>query len=109
MTTLIETTATVSTTIEFQGADASDFVRLIEDYNAAKNLIKEMKAEQDRLEAEIRSRMGNATTARINGTARATIATRNRSNLDKDQLSIGWPEALEACTTHTTYTVLTAK
>jgi len=101
--------AEVTTNVQFEGVAGENFVRLVNEYNTAKALAKEMKDLQATFEAEIRAAMGEATTAYVGTTVRATIAIRNRSNLNKERLQAGWPEAIEACTTHTVYTVLDAK
>lgn len=75
-------------------------------YAEAKQAVKEAKAKQDAHEARIRELMGEANVAKVDGAVRASIAVRNRSNLDKTMI----PEAIiAAATTNTTYTVLDAK
>lgn len=101
--------AEVTTSVRFEGEAGAEFAMLVDEYNAAKALAKEMKDAQAAFEAKIRAAMGEATTAYVGSTIRATIATRNRSNVNKEKLQEGWPEAIEACTTHTVFTVLDAK
>ena len=104
MTTQTATATTVNfdtTTVE-----GLDFQNTVTEYFKAKALAKEIKALQDRLEASIREAMGEASTANIDGMPRATIAVRNRSNLNKEMIPA---DIIALATTNTTYTVLTAK
>lgn len=103
------TTNTIVSSVNFQDTEGAEFVKLVNDYNAAKTLAKEMKAEQARLEAIIRERMGNADTAYVEGTVRASIVTRNRTNLNREYMESEFPGVLEACTINTIFTVLNAK
>jgi hypothetical protein len=103
------TTNTLATSVNFQDAEGAEFVKMVEDYNAAKALAKEMKAEQARLEALIRGVMGNADTAYVEGNVRASIVVRNRTNVNKEYMESEFPGVLEACTMNTIFTVLNAK
>lgn len=97
------------TVAHFDGERAEELAALLDDYMAAKELVKEMKEQQSSAEAKIRALMGDANAAYIGEKLVATIATRNRSNIDRKALEAGWPDAIKACMTHTVYTVLDAK
>lgn len=95
-------------TVEFDSlsAEGAEFLETVLSYAEAKRAAKEAKAAQEAAEARIREIMGEANVAKIDGAVRASIAVRNRSNLDKTMI----PEAvIAAATTNTTYTVLDAK
>lgn len=101
--------AEIARTVKFEGEAADEFAALCADYRAAKDLIKELTTQKEQAEVRIREMMGEADTAYVGKTLHATIAQRNRSNVDKKKLEAGWPEALVACTTNTVYTVLDAQ
>lgn len=95
-------------TIEFDSStpEGAEALAEILAYAEAKQAVKEAKAKQDAHEARIREMLGEANVAKIDGAPRATIAVRNRSNLDKTMIP---EEIIAAATTNTTYTVLDAK
>lgn len=95
--------------IYFDGDAGSEFAALAADYLAAKDLINELKQQKDRAEKRMREMMGTASSAYVGTKLTATVAVRNRSNINREALEDGWPDALRACLTHTVYTVFDAK
>jgi hypothetical protein len=95
--------------ISFEGDAASEFEMLAADYLAAKALIVELKQQKERAEKRMREMMGNASSAYVGSKLAATINLRNRSNINREALEAGWPDALKTCLTHTVYTVFDAK
>lgn len=95
-------------TVEFDSntPEGAEMLEAILAYAAAKQAVKDEKAKQDAHEARIREIMGEANVAKIDGAPRASIATRNRSNVDKTLIPA---EILAAATTNTVFTVLDAK
>lgn len=95
-------------TVEFDSntPEGAEMLEMILSYAAAKQAVKDEKAKQDSFEARIREIMGEANVAKIDGAPRASIAVRNRSNLDKTMIP---EEIIAAATTNTTFTVLDAK
>ena len=104
----IKNTGGAVRTVEFDSLspEGAEFLEEVISYYEAKRAAKEAKARQDALEARIREVMGEANVAKIDGAVRASIAVRNRSNLDKTMIP---EEIIAAATTNTTYTVLDAK
>lgn len=94
---------------KFEGEAGSKFDALVDEYLAAKAAEKAAKDRKAEFEKEIREMMGDADTAYVGEKLRATIATRNRSNIDRKKLEAEYEEALHACLTNTIYTQLDAK
>lgn len=95
-------------TIEFDSTsqEGAEFLETVVSYYAAKREAKAAKERQEAMEARIREIMGGADVAKIDGAVRASIAVRNRANLDKTMIP---EEIVAAATVNTTYTVLDAK
>ena len=95
-------------TVEFDSLseEGAEFLEAVVAYYEAKRAVKAAKEQQEKFEARIREIMGEANVAKIDGAPRASIAVRNRSNLDKTMIP---EEIIAAATTNTTYTVLDAK
>lgn len=95
-------------TVEFDSlsAEGAEFLEAVVSYYEAKRAVKAAKEAQEALEARIREVMGEANVAKVDGAVRASIAVRNRSNLDKTMIP---EEIIAAATTNTTFTVLDAK
>jgi len=81
---------------------------LIQQFNEAKSVIKQMEQQKAEAEAALRELMGEAQVGLINGVERIKIATRTRQDINKDDLKNAYPEAFELCLQSKTYTVLTA-
>lgn len=98
----------ITRTVEFDSAspEGQEFLTEVVSYYEAKRAAKAAKERQEAHEARIREFMGNADVAKIDGSIRASIAVRNRSNLDKSLIP---DEIVAAATVNTTYTVLDAK
>jgi predicted phage-related endonuclease len=107
-TVILKTETTVSAQQDAVLLDSTNAVELIEKFNEAKSVIKQMEAQKSEAEKALRELMGNAELGLIAGVERVKIATRNRTDIDKETLKVAFPEAFVATQKHSTYTVLTA-
>lgn len=105
---ILKSETTVSAQQDAVLLDGSNAVELIEKFNEAKSVIKQMEAQKAEAEKALRELMGSAELGLIAGVERVKIATRNRTDIDKETLKVAFPEAFEATQKHSTYTVLTA-
>ena len=96
----------VATTADVAVLDGTNAADLIVRFNAAKKAMKELKAEKEAVEAELRALLGDATVGTIEGIDRAFIQSISREGIDRDTLARDFSEAYEATRTTTTYTVL---
>lgn len=96
----------VATTADVAVLDGTNAADLIVRFNAAKKAMKELKAEKEAVEAELRALLGDATVGTIDGIDRAFIQSISREGIDRDTLARDFSEAYEATRTTTTYTVL---
>ena len=77
------TTVTVEKTRTFEGADADQLVKAIGDFNAAKQLLDELKAQKEAAEAVLREMLGDADAGFVAGVERVRISHRNNSSFDR--------------------------
>jgi hypothetical protein len=99
----IETTSDVAV---LDGTNAQELVVALNDLRAAAKKIKE---EKERVEAEIRALLGEATSGLIDGVERVYLQSITREGVDKEALAADFPEAWTATRTSTTYTVVKTK
>lgn len=104
-------TTTVTTVTRSEGVTVLDpsVEELIVAFNNAKAAIKELEAQQKKLDTELRSLLAGNLVGSINGVERVRIVTRNMSKIDREALKSAFPEAYEATHVESTYTVLSAK
>lgn len=103
-----EQTVSVQTPAILLDSHAAEVESLIADFNSTKALIKELEAQKAAAEARLRELMGTATTGLVAGVERVKIASRTRTDIDREVLKVAFPEAFATCSTSKTYTVLTA-
>lgn len=101
-------TTTITTTSVELGNDAQADA-MIKRFAEVKAIIKALTDEQKMLDTEIRSLLGDANVATINGVVRAEIKPRTRKGVDMDDLKTVFPEAYELCLKETAYTILLAE
>jgi hypothetical protein len=107
MATITTTTQVViseNTTALGDGAEA-----VIAKFNEVKAAIKALEASKADLDAQLRAMLLGNFVGTINGVERVRIVRRNTSNVDRDLLKAGWPEAYEATLVESPYTVVQAK
>lgn len=102
----------VETTVSIQQAtaalDNTNAAELIAQFNDAKAAIKALTEQKEAAEVALRALMGDAEVGTIAGVERIKIATRVRSDINRDDLKTAFPEAYELCLQEKPYTVLTA-
>lgn len=105
---IVKNETTVSTQQEAVLLDGTNAAELIEKFNEAKSVIKEMEAQKAAAEAALRDLLGEATIGLIAGVERVKVQYRERKDIDKDDLKSAFPEAYELCLKKSSYTFLTA-
>ena len=104
---IVKTETTVSAATSAVALEASA-EELIQEFNTAKAVIKQMTERKEAAEKALRDLMGDAEVGLIGGVQRVKIATRTRKDINKDDLKEAYPEAYELCLKESTYTVMTA-
>lgn len=105
---IIKNETTVSQDVTAVILDKTNAEELIAKFNEAKIAIKQLEAQKSEAEKALRELMGSAEIGLIAGVERVKIATRVRSDLNREQLKAGFPEAYEMCLEAKPYTVVTA-
>lgn len=105
---IIKTETTVSSKVKAAMLDNTNADALIAQFNEAKAAIKQLEAQKAEAEKALRELMGSAEVGLIAGVERVKIATRNRKDINKEDLMSAFPEAYELCLKESSYTVLTA-
>lgn len=81
---------------------------LIQEFNRAKEVIKEMTERKEAAEQALKELLAGAEIGLIDGVQRVKLSARTRSDIDRDDLQEVYPEAYELCLKYKTYYVLTA-
>lgn len=108
MSKSVVTTQTVVETSTKEVELATDLENVLREFNETKEAMKVLEGRKKELETAIREAMGDSEVGTINGVQRVKIATRTRSDINKDDLKEVYPEAYSLCLKETTYTVVTA-
>jgi predicted phage-related endonuclease len=108
MSKSVVTTQTVVETSTKEVELATDLENVLREFNETKEAMKVLEGRKKELETAIREAMGDSEVGTINGVQRVKIATRTRSDINKDDLKEVYPEAYALCLKETTYTVVTA-
>lgn len=108
-TTATAVATTTATVVNLEGEAAVQLVKAIEDFNAAKQLLDELRHSKEDAEQIIRSLLGDAEIAKVAGVERVRVQHRTNSSFDRDLMKTAYPEAFEACLKITPYTVLKAQ
>lgn len=77
--------------------------------NNAKEMIKKFTEIKDAADAAIRASLGDATVGIVNGEERIKLSARENSYIDQKILKESFPEAFEAASYKTAFTVLVTK
>jgi len=109
MTKPVTTKTTTVTTTETSVALDPEVEATIARFNEVKILLKELAAEKDKLDNELREQLAGAAVGTIGGVERLRVVLRNNSKIDREALRTAWPEAFEATLVVTPYTILQTK
>ena len=84
-------------------------VEQIINLNNAKEMIKKFEAQKEAADAAIRAALGDATVGIVNGEERIKLSARENTYINQNILKESFPEAFEAASYKTPFTVLVTK